>query len=51
MSRLNTQCGILNVSHPYRPLLPVTGITLLLFERIQKETIVACLRELSQYLK
>jgi hypothetical protein len=29
MSRLSRQCGILNISQPYRPLRPVTGITLL----------------------
>jgi hypothetical protein len=30
MSRLPTQCGILNISQPYRPLRPVTGIAFLL---------------------
>jgi hypothetical protein len=29
VSRLSRQCGILNVSHPYRSPEPVTGITLL----------------------
>jgi hypothetical protein len=29
VSRLSRQCGILNISQPYRPPRPVTGITLL----------------------
>jgi hypothetical protein len=31
MSRLSRQCGILNISQPYRPPQPVTGIVLLYF--------------------
>jgi hypothetical protein len=31
VSRLSRQCGILNISQPYRPPRPVTGITLLFF--------------------
>jgi hypothetical protein len=29
VSRLSGQCGILNISQPYRPPRPVTGIALL----------------------
>jgi hypothetical protein len=29
VSRLSRQCGILNISQPYRPERPVTGIALL----------------------
>jgi hypothetical protein len=29
VSRLSRQCGILNISQPYRPPKPVTGIALL----------------------
>jgi hypothetical protein len=31
VSRMSRQCGILNISQPYRPPRPVTGIALLLF--------------------
>jgi hypothetical protein len=31
MSRLSTQCGILNISQPYRPPWPVMGIALLYY--------------------
>jgi hypothetical protein len=31
VSRLSRQCGILNISQPYRPPLPVTGTALLLY--------------------
>jgi hypothetical protein len=31
VSRLSRQCGILNISQPYRPPRPATGIALLLF--------------------
>jgi hypothetical protein len=31
VSRLSRQCGILNISQPYRPPQPVTGIALLFF--------------------
>jgi hypothetical protein len=31
VSRMSRQCGILNISQPYRPPRPVTGIALLYF--------------------
>jgi hypothetical protein len=36
MSRLSRQCGILNISQPYRPPRPVKGIALLTFTYHQK---------------
>jgi hypothetical protein len=31
MSQLSKQCGILNISQPYRPPWPVTGIAFIFF--------------------
>jgi hypothetical protein len=33
--RLSKQCGIFNISQPYRPPRPVTGIALLFWDRIE----------------
>jgi hypothetical protein len=41
VSRLSRQCGILNISQPYRPPQPVTGIALL-FLPLQTCTLSAC---------
>jgi hypothetical protein len=41
VSQLSGHCGILNISQPYKPPQPVTGIVLLFtFHRIQQDHIV-----------
>jgi hypothetical protein len=37
VSRLSRQCGIINISQPYRPPRPVTGIALLFFNKIDTD--------------
>jgi hypothetical protein len=47
VSRLSRQCGILNISQPYRPPRLVTGTALLSFfyssKPLQRVTIIVCL--------
>jgi hypothetical protein len=37
VSQLSRKCGILNISQPYRPSEPVTGIALLYFTFVKKQ--------------
>jgi hypothetical protein len=42
VSRLSRQCGILNISQPYRPPRPVTGIALLYFTLLRTADLQNC---------